>query len=456
MATLLEHERGETAQPLLEALLDARSGDGPAAVREAADRLLRRQAPWALEVAAGAAVLVAAAGDDRSVRLFRSWALGGGESLEDLARKEGVSGQRIGQIVQRAGSRVRTALAGAPAPWPWLVEAARRRLGTVTTRDRLEATMADLGACSPPSAELLAWLAGPYRPVRRRPEWLAVVDPALLEARTAACLSADGGVRRLRDVEGELAELGLGGEALARWISANGAVVVHDLVVSLSGQLAEAVERVLDAYGTERTAAQLAADLALGGRAVEEAALASAIRGARFSRTPKGAVRLSAWGEEPAHPGDEPAHPRKEPRRKAPPGSPRDERRAVSAETASPERLWLWVRVDADVLSGSQAPVPTALVEGLGLEPPGRRTFSSRWGPVTLAWEGAEPRRGSVRAVALATGARLDDTLLLGFSATGDLVVDLRHDPAQAGFSRAADGSLVICADGIELSGGAP
>jgi hypothetical protein len=91
----------------------------------------------------------------------------------------------------------------------------------------------------------------------------------------------------------------------------------------------------------------------------------------------------------------------------------------------------LWVKIDEEALRGSEAAVPVALVEGLGLAPLTRRTFSSRWGPVALAHEGPHPTRGSVRAVALAAGARPDDTLLLGFSATGDVVIEVRRGTGQ-------------------------
>ena len=100
-------------------------------------------------------------------------------------------------------------------------------------------------------------------------------------------------------------------------------------------------------------------------------------------------------------------------------------------EATSGERLWLWVRVDGEVLRGSEAAVPVALVEGLGLAPFARRTFSSRWGPVTLAYDAPQPKRGPVRAVALAAGARPDDTLLLGFNSEGNLDVEVRHGSGQ-------------------------
>ena len=87
----------------------------------------------------------------------------------------------------------------------------------------------------------------------------------------------------------------------------------------------------------------------------------------------------------------------------------------------------LWVRLDADALRGAMAPVPLSLVEQLGLSPGNRRTFAGRYGPVTLQRDGDRACRGSVRAVALAAGAGVDDTLMLRFSAHGAVGVDVRR-----------------------------
>jgi hypothetical protein len=95
------------------------------------------------------------------------------------------------------------------------------------------------------------------------------------------------------------------------------------------------------------------------------------------------------------------------------------------------DRLWLWVRVGADVLRGREAAVPVDLMEGLGLAPLTRYTFSSRWGPVTLAYDRPHPIRGSVRAIALAAGAQADDILFLGFCGSSrDVLVEVRHGAA--------------------------
>ena len=127
LGVVLRYERGLAAQPLLEALLDTRGGDHPSDVRQAADGVLRAHAPWALDLAGSARTLVECAGDRRDVRLFCRWAFGGGQSLEQTARQEGLSSQRVGRLVHRAAGRVRDAAAAA-APWPWLVSTARRSL----------------------------------------------------------------------------------------------------------------------------------------------------------------------------------------------------------------------------------------------------------------------------------------------------------------------------------------
>jgi hypothetical protein len=241
-----------------------------------------------------------------------------------------------------------------------------------------------------------------------------------LAARTQGCLEADGGVRRLADVQAELADLDIEAGQLIPWLQANGATVIHDLAVLLTGSLSEAVERVLDAHGVPRTAAEIAADLAAAGRAIQPGALDATLRQRRFARAGNGGVGLTAWPPQP------------QPVARTRQNGGRRSERAVKGpgaeQSGSPVRLWLWVRVDAEVLRGAEAAVPAELVQGLGLAPLSRRTFASRWGPVTLAYDGPQPARGSVRAVALAAGARSDDTLLLGFSRSShDVAVEVRR-----------------------------
>jgi hypothetical protein len=78
------------------------------------------------------------------------------------------------------------------------------------------------------------------------------------------------------------------------------------------------------------------------------------------------------------------------------------------------------------VLRGASEPVPLHVVEALGLPCGGRRTFTTRFGPVALSHKATQPIRGSMRPVALAAGATEGDALLLEFdAATGDASVEL-------------------------------
>jgi hypothetical protein len=452
LTLLLGYEQGEggPAPRLLEALLELRSGGGPPAVREAADRLVRGHASSALDLAKLARDLIAAAGSERDQRLFLVWSLRRQVgTFEELATQEGVCRQNVNRLTRRAEARVRDALGTSPAPLRWAVSTLRARLGAVAPAGQLSAELDRLGAAEPPVPELLAWLAGPYHPVPGPPGWVAT-NPSEALARTASCLAEDGGVRRLIDVRAELADLGITGANLEPWLRTRGAAMVHDVAVSVRGPLGDVVERLLDAHGTARSPEEIGAELAECGRAVDATTLAGPLGNRRrFARTAAGGVRLAAWGEN-ARPPAKDAHHRPPPKRQAQRAS-----EAPAAEArASQERLWLWVRVDADVLRGSEAAVPVALVEGLGLAPLARRTFSGRWGPVTLAHEPPQPTRGPVRAVALAAGARPEDTLLLGFSARGDLDVEVRRGSGQVGPPEGVATEVTVFPE--LASGGAP
>jgi hypothetical protein len=451
LAVVLDDEKGRATQPLLEALLVKRSGDHPPEIRALADRLLQDYAPWALDLGASAAKLIEAAGNERDRRLFVGASLGlDTSSLGQLARREGISATRASQIIRRAEDRVTAALTTSSGALPWAVRVLRSRLGTVTTEEHLTASLAGLGAVKSPAAELTRWLAGPWSPVTRRPGWVAV-EPTKVVAPTVTCLGADGGVRRLADVEAELADSGIHSEQLDAWLAAAGATVVHDVVVSVTGPLADAVERLLDAHGTARTVQEISADLAEGGRLAVPTALKGTLRQRRFAPSAAGAFGLSAWG--PAAQQQAAKRPRRRPRsaRAGRPGP----HRSTDQPRRGPKRLWLWVRVDEAVLRGSAAAVPAALVEGLAVMPRTRRTFSSRWGPVTLAHEGPHPTRGSVRAIALAAGARPDDTLLLGFSGTAnDVAVEVRAGAGPTISPEGSDAAPVLFPDIV--TGGTP
>jgi hypothetical protein len=447
LAAILRYEREHATSPILEALLEQRSGGGPEAVRLAADRLLREHARWALDLDKPAAALVQAAGSERERRLFRSWSLRpDGRTFEELAIEESVPRRHVNNLVRRAELRVREGLATSSAPLPWVVSTLRTRLGTAATQRQVASELDRLAAGKPFVRELVTWLAGPYFPVPNRPGWVAT-QPKGLIARTAACLASDGGVRRLVDVETELADLGVRPDHLEAWLRASSATVVHDVVVSTSGPLADVVVRILDAHGAARSREEIAADLATAGRTPEPPVLESALRARRFTHSSDGAVSLVEWERSRAGTSTGAGH-----------LGPTVGKARVKAHTlcdqAEQERLWLWVRVDGDVLRGSEASVPVALVEGLGLAPLTRRTFSSRWGPVTLSYDTLQATRGPVRAGALATGAKVDDTLLLGFRATGDLEIEVRRSSGRTGAMEDAAEKAFIFPEIV--SGGTP
>ena len=139
---------------------------------------------------------------------------------------------------------------------PWLVSALRSRLGAVAQAEQVGAELDRLGAREPPVAELLAWLAGPYLRLKERPAWLSCANAPVV-ARTAACLNEDGGVRRLADVQAELADVEISAGNFRLWLQANGSALVHNLAVSAKGPLADVVERLLDAHGEARTLEQI-------------------------------------------------------------------------------------------------------------------------------------------------------------------------------------------------------
>jgi hypothetical protein len=62
-----------------------------------------------------------------------------------------------------------------------------------------------------------------------------------------------------------------------------------------------------------------------------------------------------------------------------------------------------------------------------------------------LSYDTLQATRGPVRAVALATGAKVDDTLLLGFRPTGDLEIEVRRSSGRTGaMDDAAEKALIF------------
>ncbi len=439
---VLRFERAAHVQPVTEALLGLRAGDAPAPVRRAADRLVRERAPWACALDGSLGVVIEAVGDDRSRALWRAstaWRTAV-PSPQAMAEEHGVPARRAWELLRRAEWRARAALEASPGPLAWLVAGLRERLGPAASIEVVDAALSRLGVDAA-SEDVVVWLAGPYRPLRARPGWIAI--DAQIVARTEACLSGDGGVRRLADVEGEI---GFDAGTSGAWLRANHAAVVHDLAVMVTGSLPDALERVLDAHGRALPPAEIVACLSEGGRDETAARVGATARKPRFRRLPDGTIALADWSDQhreapPARVGFRPA-----------PLLPAPSRSTEAAAAEAPEviddRLWLWVRVDAQVLRGAEAPVPASLADGLGVTVPSRRVFSSRYGPVVVVHEGSHPVRGSVRALALAAGARIGDTLLLGFSKRGDVAVEVRPVSDQG---PVRDGAALST-----ISGGAP
>ena len=145
-----------------------------------------------------------------------------------------------------------------------------------------------LGAGSPTVVQLVTWLAGPYLPLKQRPGWLSST-PEPVVARTVAYINEDGGVRRLADLQAQLADVGISAGSFRPWLQANGAMPVQDLTVSVQGPLADVVECILDAYGEARTPEQIRADIASGGRHVDAGAVIRALGDRhRFTRSERG------------------------------------------------------------------------------------------------------------------------------------------------------------------------
>jgi hypothetical protein len=413
LAILLDHEQTSPSQPLV-AALGALSGQGhPEQVRRAATRLLRVLPPVGGHRQAWDDIL-AAAGDRRDMEVFaeRTLRLNCRPTVAEVAERVGLSAERVRQIGVRAQGRVRGAAAAAPDETRVLVGAVGAWLGRVVPVEVAHDVARRLGAGSAHTrlGGLLLWLAGPYRPVPGRDHWLAV-EPAEMLARTTEWLAEDGGVRPAREIHDELAAEGVRTEHHDAWVAACGGVAVDDMVVYTAGGLATVAERALFATGRGMTAPEIAVVVAGRDRVAELHVILD--RDRRFVRVSEDVYELADWGGV-AKP--EPTAPRAAP----PPGC-----------TSNNERWWLRIPVDADVLRGAGSPCPDGLHHLVSLVPHHRRTFVSRYGPVTISDDGTSPGLGSLRHVALACGAQPGDELWLGFDPDGDVAVHRRHEDEQ-------------------------
>lgn len=485
LAALLEAERRAACQPVLESLLESTLGPAGAPADEGpglggtARRLLRRSAPWALDSRTPILELTQAIADDLDRSIFERCELGWGRrsSLPELGAELGVSSTRVAQRRDRAGAQLRDQLEASPAPLPWVASRVRRALGTAAPRQavldelrRHELEEPGGTGDAARAASLLLWLAGPYRHDAQVEGWM-VAGADDLASRTKAELVKDAGVRPLGEVEAWLTRLGVAPRLSLPWLRACGAATVDGvLTVWLSGQLPDVLERLLDAHGRGLSVADCAALLESGGRPALEADVERALRGRRFRAAAGDTFELAAWpppgasarlrtrsarssdgatkcarqdgagvtpgdgaaddgeGVQLSLPGVEQLPPLDAGRAGSVSIGPAPEAVAGSEpRSARPAavRAWLTVEVDPPLTAGSPAPVPPALVRALGLGLGQRRTFASRYGPVTISNDGPEPTRGPLRPLALGAGAEPGDSLVLGFGPDGDVLVQL-------------------------------
>lgn len=317
-----------------------------------------------------------------------------------------ISAERVRQLRCRAEARVRAALGDGPAELREAVAAVATEIGSALPRTSVDVVLGRRGlpALPDPRSLLVLWAAGPYRPVVGSPAWLAT-DPDGLGPSTTGLVSEDGGVRPVEHLLREIERLGVQPGAAAGWLAEQPVRVHEGLAVLTTGAPADVAERALSATAQAMTSDELSRWVCIPGDGARAAASTAALRDVlrrdrRFVEVGRDRYELAEWGAQPYHDVVPEA---------AGPGEPGEWGRAHDG------RWWLQVLVGEDVLAGSGGPVPAGLVDGVGLRPGARRSFSTRYGPVMLTQAASGPARGSLRPVALATGAAAGDVLVLRF-----------------------------------------
>lgn len=382
----------------------------PVPVRAAAQRLLAcagtPTSPAAALAAAGRALDTVGEARDRVVFEQGTLLLDDRTSPTRLGSDLGISAERVRQIRSRAEDRVRAALGDGPAELRDVVAAVAAELGSARPRPAVENLLDARGfpPVTDPRSLLVLWAAGPYRPVEGHPGWLAT-DPDGLARSTRRLLGEDGGVRPVEHVVKELERLGVLPDIAAGWLAEQPVRVHHGLVVLTAGVPADVAERALSATGRAMTSDELYGWVAAPGGPIT--VVRDVLRrDRRFVEVDRDRYELAEWGAEPYY-EDANADPQA--------GEPGDWGRAHDG------RWWLRVLVGRDVLAGASGPVPVGLVDGLGVRSGARRPFSTRYGPVMLTHAAGGPARGSLRPVALATGAVAGDALVLRFSPSDEV-----------------------------------
>lgn len=498
LTVLLQAERRRATQPVLESLLEtairlpsagnasSEPDSDPDSVSDTARRLLARSAPWATVLEAPLLGLLEAVAEEQDLSIFFNVELGTGAraSLVELGSELGVSSSRIAQRRDRAAAEIRQELAASPAPLEWLVGYVRRSLGTAARCDETGELLSRCGLAymstegqARRAAELLLWLAGPYRLDARVGGWL-LCGPDDLVVATRRMLSDDDGIRSLGDVGESLRRLGLSDRVIVPWVHACGSAVVDgELCAWLAGALPDVLERLLEAHGRAVTVQKCEELLASGGRRTGRDDLERTLGFRRFRSLPEGSFELAAWPAadsarssvrrsslgpsvstggrlagsparaerdredkdeswQPGLPGIDSAAGAGDGGGASVSWSPWPEVSEVTSEHGArgsapsapgADRAWFIVEVDDVLLGGDGSAAPEVLVRALGVGWRQRRTFVSRYGPVTIANDGSTPTHSPLRPVALGAGAEPGDSLVLGFSAAGDVVVEVRR-----------------------------
>ena len=444
----------------------------------AARRLLEKTAPAALDFSGALVSLHKLVTDPIDGRIFDALELDLSATSNSslLADQLGVAPSRVRKRRDRASAQLRLSLGHASAPIGWLVRHTREHVGAASPLASVAALIealglpplklterGDVGTSGPDlTTSLLLWCAGPYRLDSRLDGWIVRKGFDLLSIVTEL-LRADGWVCPEGELVAALRTRGVLDYQVRPVLAACGVAVIDDTCAWVGrGRVSDAVERLLEAAGRSLTALDCLQLLVEAGRNDDLADVDSALRGTRFRALGRGRFELTSWPKERSE-----RHTRARITGKRPSRSQRasvdgsaisdtarlglyaaededaftDEARiwrldcelVHSLSTTdgrleeNPDRVWFVVEVDDQVLSRSDSPAPESVVRALGVGFQQRRTYASRYGPVTISNDGALPSHSSLRPLAFGMGAAVGDRLVLGFSTKGDVVVELQQ-----------------------------
>lgn len=249
-------------------------------------------------------------------------------------------------------------------------------LGEAVDTEGMHTALSSLGlpGFDTPATGLAIWLAGPYLPIPGHPQWWSP-RPGELTRSTQQLLAESGGVHRTDAVLKDLAALGVTSANAERWLARQDVHIDHQVVVSLVGRLSQVLVRMLEATGRALSASELTEWM--HAHHPVSAVVASLRKSAVFVETAPDRWELTEWGGQP-----------------------------VSLVTR------VQVIVTGDVMAGDTAEAPIELATSLALTPGLERKLPTKFGPFIVSYDGVRVVRGSVRPVALASGARVGDVLV--------------------------------------------